>query len=52
MPALSLAKFMLEPDEVAALQQEHGLSVEVLMRALLPPAALFARAPTSAFPVG
>ena len=52
MPALSLSKFMLEPAEVAALRKQHGLSMEELMRALVPPAAMLARAPTSAFPVG
>jgi hypothetical protein len=52
MPALSLSKFMLDPAEVAALRQQHDLSLEQLMRALVPPAALLARAPTSAFPVG
>ncbi len=51
-PTIALTKFMLEPEEVAALQEQHGLSVEALMQALVAPAALLARPPTSAFPVG
>lgn len=51
-PTIPLSKFMLEPEEVAALQQKHNLSIEALMQALVAPAALLARPPTSAFPVG
>ena len=48
----ALRQFMLEPSEVAAMQQEHGLSLHDLMQLLVAPAALLARAPTSQFPVG
>ena len=51
-PTIPLDKFMLEPEEVAALQEQHGLPIKALMQALVAPAALLARPPTSAFPVG
>jgi hypothetical protein len=51
-PVLALNRFMLEQSEVAALQQEHGLSLHELMQLLVAPAALLARAPISRFPVG
>ncbi|CAL8468160.1 g7699 [Coccomyxa elongata] len=51
-PVLALDKFMLEPEEAAALQAQHGVSLRQLMQLLVAPAALLARPPTSAFPVG
>ncbi len=50
LPALN--KYMLEPEEAAALQAQHGVSLHELMQLLVAPAALLARPPTSAFPVG
>ncbi len=51
-PVLALDRFMLEPEEAAALQTQHGVSLHELMQLLVAPAALLARPPTSAFPVG
>lgn len=51
-PVLALNKFMLEPAEAAELQTKHGVSLHELMQLLVAPAALLARPPTSAFPVG
>ena len=51
-PSIPLDKFVLEPDEVTALQNRWSVSVEELMQLLVAPASLLARAPTSDFPVG
>ncbi|KAL4426361.1 hypothetical protein ABPG77_004655 [Micractinium sp. CCAP 211/92] len=45
-------KFRLEPDEVAALRQQHGLGEEELLARLIQPAAQQARPPISSFHVG
>ena len=49
---IPLDTFVLEPEEVAGLQQQCQVSVEELMQLLVQPASLLARAPTSKFPVG
>ena len=51
-PYIPLDRFVLQPNEVADLQQQCQLSVEELMHLLVQPASLLARAPTSNFPVG
>ncbi|EIE20643.1 cytidine deaminase-like protein [Coccomyxa subellipsoidea C-169] len=43
---------MLEPDQAAELQAKHSVTLHELMQLLVAPAALLARPPTSAFPVG
>ena len=51
-PSIPLDKFVLEPEEVTALQKRLDVSIEELMQLLVAPASLLARAPTSDFPVG
>lgn len=51
-PYVPLDTFVLEPEEVASLQQQYHISVEELMQLLVQPASLLASAPTSNFPVG
>ena len=52
-PTIALTKFMLEPEEVAALQEQHGLStLRRSCRRWLPRLPCWPRPPTSAFPVG
>ncbi len=45
-------KFRLSPEEVAALQAQHGLSEDELLARLIQPASELARPPISSFPVG
>jgi cytidine deaminase len=45
-------KFRLAPEEVAALQTEHGLGEDELLARLIQPASELARPPISSFPVG
>ena len=51
-PCIPLDKFILQPEEVASLQKRCQLSVEELMKLLVQPASLLAKAPISNFPVG
>ncbi len=51
-PVLALNTFMLEPDQAGRLQAKHSVTLHELMQLLVAPAALLARPPTSAFPVG